>query len=1331
MIVKNETRVLKRCFDSVVDYIDYWIICDTGSTDGTQNFIKKYFQEKNVPGELLEHKWLNFGHNRTLAVQSAYNKADYLLLMDADFIFCVKDPNFKKLKLNLDSYLIKYEGGLDYRQSLFVSGKKKWRYIGVTHEYIMCDPPNRHGPFDGFTFNHFADGGCRSDKFERDIKLLTDGLKDEPNNARYMFYLAQSHKDLGHYADAIPYYIMRSKSGGWDEEIYYSLYQIGNCMIMMNDDYNKIKNALLRAYKFRPTRLEALYRLVNYCRLNGKNNDGYEHGKSAIDNKYPHGDLLFIERDIHEWKFFDELALCAYNIDKPLVSLKIYKRLMSDDLVPMQQKNRFAGNYKHFKEKYESQIRSEFGSKNKTLSVNDKSNNIRSKNSQQRSDQVTVILNVYKRITIFESQLRCIINQSIKPTEIWVCIFDSPYEKDFIEIINRYKLSYPEIKIISSDINFKYYGRYQIGLQVNTPYICYYDDDRFPNENNLQFYLELVNKKEFKYAILGQWGWGLHTPKYINGEVKGDWEYPPHHLNSTWFQYETGKIGKAYAVDYLCGHVFTHKNNLYHLFREDHIDFSTGEDIRLSFMSYKYGNIISYCCTPTSDTETIKHDEGNVKGSTDIVNLQRRSLMIKEYISNGYKLVADRETSLQVNISEDVQSKICFFCPDYTSIGGSELTIKNLYTEIKEKYGKNTNIIITTDPSEMLSFNPDLVITQQKSISFALDNANKYNYDIFVLIHGPNQFRGYHPRCKLLIYNSDSLMEEERKSVDKRIDRMVLHPTINKSDTRSVDGGKNNKYISFVGSNSYNLIKGSDLFVGLAKSYPDKHFLHVSKYTPVDYKKDSYFSMKIPPVTPSEYCSLTINDIPNLKIVDQTNDISSIYKDTRILVVPSLVESYGRVAVEASINGIPVICSDLPGLHDSTFDLSYYVKDYRNVAAFREAIDAVESNYDYYQDKAKKITKLYYDRQKISLNALSIHIDKLIKSGEKDNNDDNIKDYPVDDIKDLKDDFLKILNVEHEKSIKKIHISNVTIEQLIDTNQRIDIGIIIPIYNRPEYLKLTLESISLSDMSNCLLILIDDCSNDTETVDILKSFNVKDLPIIKIFKNNNYNMYHSLKMGWDILKRLNCKYFCNIDSDVLVKPNWIKILTSTYGSYQGKNPLLTGFNTERNNHNNISETDNYYVKNTLGGVSLFFSSDYYDNFIKFMNDRMWDYNLSYYCNRNNIPLICTKPSVVQHIGCSGLNASITNYDYAYDFFLEEELEGQKYRFYPALDSTGDDIEKMIAADINEMAAICNSNKEAIGFNSNGWLKSKLKPDVKKWDLHDIKNFYGTWVKITN
>ena len=46
MIVKNEAAIIRECLDSVTSLIDYWIICDTGSTDGTQELVRNYFKDK-------------------------------------------------------------------------------------------------------------------------------------------------------------------------------------------------------------------------------------------------------------------------------------------------------------------------------------------------------------------------------------------------------------------------------------------------------------------------------------------------------------------------------------------------------------------------------------------------------------------------------------------------------------------------------------------------------------------------------------------------------------------------------------------------------------------------------------------------------------------------------------------------------------------------------------------------------------------------------------------------------------------------------------------------------------------------------------------------------------------------------------------------------------------------------------------------------------------------------------------------------------------------------------------------------------------------------------
>ena len=76
MIVKNESTVIKRCLDSVKAIIDYWVICDTGSTDNTREIVEECL--KDIPGELHERPWVSFSHNRNECLRLSRGKADYL-----------------------------------------------------------------------------------------------------------------------------------------------------------------------------------------------------------------------------------------------------------------------------------------------------------------------------------------------------------------------------------------------------------------------------------------------------------------------------------------------------------------------------------------------------------------------------------------------------------------------------------------------------------------------------------------------------------------------------------------------------------------------------------------------------------------------------------------------------------------------------------------------------------------------------------------------------------------------------------------------------------------------------------------------------------------------------------------------------------------------------------------------------------------------------------------------------------------------------------------------------------------------------------------------------
>ena len=226
MIVKNESKIIKRCLESVKDQIDYYVIEDTGSTDGTQKIIKDYFDKYNIKGEIHNNKWVNFGYNRTSALKLAKNKADYILLIDADMTLQVNDKEFKD-KLELDMYTIKQQNeSMMYYNVRVVKGDLDYEYIGVTHEYIDCKKKDyRCKKLDTIMMPDNADGSNRDNKYKRDIDLLHTALRDKHISVglkqRYVFYLSQSYRDLKKLDKAINYYKMRVVLGGWEEEVFY------------------------------------------------------------------------------------------------------------------------------------------------------------------------------------------------------------------------------------------------------------------------------------------------------------------------------------------------------------------------------------------------------------------------------------------------------------------------------------------------------------------------------------------------------------------------------------------------------------------------------------------------------------------------------------------------------------------------------------------------------------------------------------------------------------------------------------------------------------------------------------------------------------------------------------------------------------------------------------------------------------------------------------------------------------------------------------------------------------------------------------------------------
>ncbi|MGK2950147.1 MAG: glycosyltransferase [Acidimicrobiales bacterium] len=306
MIVRDESAVLERCVGSVADLVDHWVICDTGSVDGTPALVDRLLGHQ--PGRLLHHEWVDFGHNRTLLMEAASGAADWLLLLDADMTLQVTHP-VGPLDPAVDAWLLRHDGDLDYAVPRLVRGDRDWRFQGATHEHLAADGPTVQRELSGVVVHHHADGGSRADKFERDLGLLERAVAERSDDARSWFYLAQTLRDLGRREEAITAYRRRVELGGWAEEVAYAHLQVG--LLTADADPAGASAALHRAWEVRPSRAEALHALARLHRDQRQPHSARLFADAGLALP-PSTDLLFVHRDVERWGLRFERSIAAY-----------------------------------------------------------------------------------------------------------------------------------------------------------------------------------------------------------------------------------------------------------------------------------------------------------------------------------------------------------------------------------------------------------------------------------------------------------------------------------------------------------------------------------------------------------------------------------------------------------------------------------------------------------------------------------------------------------------------------------------------------------------------------------------------------------------------------------------------------------------------------------------------------------------------------------------------------------------------------------------------------------------------------------------------------------
>ena len=316
MIVKNEAHIILETLQNLVNSItfDYWVISDTGSTDGTENLILNFFSEVGIPGELHKDEWQNFAHNRNLALNYARGKGDYILIFDADDF--VEGSLKISTDLEADAYYLNFSdesGVLSFRRIALVKNNPEIYWRGVVHEFIELPEGASYGHLVGPYSVIARTRGARSlddDKYYHDATVLANAVynnQDPDLEPRYTFYCARSYRDAGLYQEALSWFKKRAvMTDGWSEEAYYSCLEIAQ--IYENEGKAlEGREYLEKAIQINPNRAEAWSQLAKLYREAGQHHIAFAYAYMAKDLELNPDSLFSWNRVYDYWIPFELL----------------------------------------------------------------------------------------------------------------------------------------------------------------------------------------------------------------------------------------------------------------------------------------------------------------------------------------------------------------------------------------------------------------------------------------------------------------------------------------------------------------------------------------------------------------------------------------------------------------------------------------------------------------------------------------------------------------------------------------------------------------------------------------------------------------------------------------------------------------------------------------------------------------------------------------------------------------------------------------------------------------------------------------------------------------
>lgn len=358
VIAKQESHIIMEMLVSVVPFINYYTFVDTGSTDGTQDIVKKFMDENKIPGQVYQYTWdtekrgrFDFGYNRTLAFNLCKNKCRYAFVMDADdYLIVSKKESAPKCLISdadmeqehdafqLMTCLVMGSLGpakhpLYYPRIHLLRTDRPWKYRYGFHEEAFLNvsisaqdeldykmAAISHSSHYGKRPILFSDSsvalGLRSagdrskdiEKYKNDALQLHQMSEQDPNNARILYFKGQAlygNNDFENAKKAYEKFI--EVTGKVHDKIpnynfgFHARRQLAMCAIGLKQPSEIVIEYYKKAWEFFKNRAEPASQIMA---LLNQSSEAYEHVSHMISHISYHPSMMFCDKPLHDWKVY-------------------------------------------------------------------------------------------------------------------------------------------------------------------------------------------------------------------------------------------------------------------------------------------------------------------------------------------------------------------------------------------------------------------------------------------------------------------------------------------------------------------------------------------------------------------------------------------------------------------------------------------------------------------------------------------------------------------------------------------------------------------------------------------------------------------------------------------------------------------------------------------------------------------------------------------------------------------------------------------------------------------------------------------------------------------